>query len=363
MFEKVEKKRLYWLINQYLSKKISASTFCDEYYYCYGLELDHSSLNDKEAKVFSELADIVNRYSEFEEDFSRGFFNEQELAQKIIETKKHLRKKDLQKTNILFLYPSHPLNRQQVDEQYQKEFALAADAGLSVHHFDIENILHSTIIPALDDNAFIVYRGWMLTKEKYAQLEDRFGDNLLISTENYCEAHYLPSWYNDIKSLTIPSIITNEEDVLEGFKKFPGKAFMKDYVKSLKTSKGSIVTSESDILETLSYMKFYRGILEGGIVLREVVELIPHSETRFFIVDDKIFSPKKDLTQHKLVEDVVLRMVAKNLPFYSVDIATKIDGDEVVVEIGDGQVSDYVGWDLKDFIGILSHLKSHLNTL
>ena len=94
MLNKNDKKRLYWLIGQYLTKKINARTFCNEYYYCYDLELDTDFLSRKEFKAFSELSKIVNRFSEFKEDLKEypgAYFNEQELEQKILETKDLLR--------------------------------------------------------------------------------------------------------------------------------------------------------------------------------------------------------------------------------------------------------------------------------
>ena len=36
-------------------------------------------------------------------------------------------------------------------------------------------------------------------------------------------------------------------------------------------------------------------------------------------------------------------------PFYSVDMATRDDGQRRVVEVGDGQVSDLVGWTPEEF--------------
>jgi hypothetical protein len=49
-----------------------------------------------------------------------------------------------------------------------------------------------------------------------------------------------------------------------------------------------------------------------------------------------------------------LGMFNKNLAFYSVDIANNSSGKPIVIEIGDGQVSDYVGWDLPDFVKVLA---------
>jgi|GEM_PF-632655 hypothetical protein len=93
MFAKADKRRLYWLIDQFLNKKIDAPTFCNEYYDCYDLELGFGTLKNNEARVFFDLSQVVNRFSEFEEDHQGlpgGFFTEEELMQKVIETKKLL---------------------------------------------------------------------------------------------------------------------------------------------------------------------------------------------------------------------------------------------------------------------------------
>ncbi|MBV4360611.1 colicin immunity domain-containing protein [Pinibacter aurantiacus] len=93
MFEKNDKRRLYWLLDQYLSGKINASIFCDEFYYSYDLELDYSSLTELEHRLFSELSTVAGRFSEYEEDhlaLPEGFYTKEELKQKIIETKEKL---------------------------------------------------------------------------------------------------------------------------------------------------------------------------------------------------------------------------------------------------------------------------------
>jgi hypothetical protein len=50
------------------------------------------------------------------------------------------------------------------------------------------------------------------------------------------------------------------------------------------------------------------------------------------------------------VLDLVLE-VAKRIssPFFSVDLITREDGVQRVIEIGDGQVSDLVGWEPQAF--------------
>lgn len=92
MFERKDKRRLYWLLDQLLEKKIDASTFCDEFYYSYDLELQ-DELTTKEENNFKQLAAIVSRFSEFEEDITKYpgvYFTEDQLREKAGEVKKSL---------------------------------------------------------------------------------------------------------------------------------------------------------------------------------------------------------------------------------------------------------------------------------
>ena len=94
MFNKDDKRRLYWLIDSYLSNKIDERTFCDEYYYSYDLEIDYKELSSVEEQAFSELSAVSSRFSEFEEDHKldpRAFFTVKELKQKIQETQEKLK--------------------------------------------------------------------------------------------------------------------------------------------------------------------------------------------------------------------------------------------------------------------------------
>ena len=256
----------------------------------------------------------------------------------------------------IFLYPCSPLDPWKVDEAYMEEYTALKNMGLSVHILNIDNISHCKIIPAVPEDAKIVYRGWMLNAAAYELLEKRFKTQLLTSKQDYLNAHYLPNWYEDLKSLTIPSVITNEQEVCEQFYHFGGKAFLKDFVKSLKTGKGSVVDSDEDIMRALRDMRHFKGTIEGGLVIRKVVDLIPCSETRYFVLHNTIHCPIDDACKYEIVKKVVEKLMHKNLKFYSVDVASTSAGEPIVVEIGDGQVSDYVGWNIKNFASILTIL-------
>lgn len=94
MFEKNDKRRLYWLIEQYLKRKIDESVFCDEFYESYTLEISDRDLNEQERKEFSELDKVCSRFSEFDEDHEldkNAFYTKEQLREKIWDVKKELK--------------------------------------------------------------------------------------------------------------------------------------------------------------------------------------------------------------------------------------------------------------------------------
>lgn len=96
MYSKNRKQKLYWLMNQYLSKKIDENTFCNEFHDTLVNEMYYEGLTDIECEAFSELSDVSQRFSEFEEDhkFWPGFTTAGQLRDKIIETEEKLKKQN-----------------------------------------------------------------------------------------------------------------------------------------------------------------------------------------------------------------------------------------------------------------------------
>ncbi|MBL0743091.1 hypothetical protein [Chryseolinea lacunae] len=94
MFPKDDKRRLYQLIDMFLAKQITASVFCDEFYCSYDLEIDYDTLSPLEYSAFSELEKVSSRFSQFNEDLGKYpgvYYNNEELKQKIFETKEKLK--------------------------------------------------------------------------------------------------------------------------------------------------------------------------------------------------------------------------------------------------------------------------------
>jgi hypothetical protein len=116
-------------------------------------------------------------------------------------------------------------------------------------------------------------------------------------------------------------------------------------VKSLKTPPGPIVREPSQVNSLVAEMRRYRGDIEGGLCVRRVETFVPDAERRYFVLDGKPYGPTGERVP-ELVKQVAERIPS---PFFSVDVALRQDGVLRVVEVGDGQVSDLVGWSAPAF--------------
>lgn len=96
MYEKNNKRKIYQLIDTYLSGEINESIFCHEFYVTYDLELDHDTLNADEYRAFYDLSEITSRFSEFEKDIKEHpgvYHTKEEVKKKVLETRYNLEKR------------------------------------------------------------------------------------------------------------------------------------------------------------------------------------------------------------------------------------------------------------------------------
>lgn len=258
-----------------------------------------------------------------------------------------------------FLYPSELFNNKKVDDSFKEEFDLISKE-FKTHLIDIDNLEEAKKIITNDS---VLYRGWMLSEEKYKLLSKKviLNDNttaLKVSPKEYLNSHHLPNWYEELKEYTPKSVITSIDDIKEKFTNLNWKnAFIKDYVKSIKTGEGSIVNNLSDIDRVIEDMLKYKGFIEGGLILREVEDFIPETEVRFFVLNNQLYAPTDSIEDEKIELAQIALNKFPNKYFFSIDVITDKKGKNWIVEIGDGQVSDYVGWDIKNFTSIFNHLK------
>ena len=121
---------------------------------------------------------------------------------------------------------------------------------------------------------------------------------------------------------------------------------MKDYVKSLKTGRGSVVQDLADAPAVIAEMREYRGEIEGGICVRRVEEYVPDTEQRYFVLHRVAYAAENGSPVPDLVRNCAERLPSK---YFSVDVARRRDGALRVIEVGDGQVSDLVRWTAEAF--------------
>jgi len=93
MYNKTDKRNLYWLIDQYLSYKINETMFCNEFHDSFVNEMNYDVLTSLEFDIFRDLSNVSQRFSQYEEDFKlwSGFVTAKQLREKILEAKEKLK--------------------------------------------------------------------------------------------------------------------------------------------------------------------------------------------------------------------------------------------------------------------------------
>ena len=257
---------------------------------------------------------------------------------------------------IHLLYPSDPLRASKPDDQFAAEVDAIRANGFEASIFSLEDFQGGEFrpVPALPSGKDILYRGWMLSASEYETLVSNLIQSRarpVTSLENYLASHHLPNWYPSIFDLTPETRIFPADCDLETELRalaWP-EFFIKDYVKSLKTSVGSRISKPEQVPAVVADMKRFRGVIEGGFCVRRVESFLPETERRYFILDGVAYAPSGSVPP--IVHECAKRL--KNR-FYSVDVVQRTDGQLRVVEVGDGQVSDLVGWTPEAFASILA---------
>ena len=106
MYAKNDKRRLYQLMDMYVDGVITASVFCDEFYYAYDLEIADKDLTETERYMFTELDKISSRFSEWSSIRSQSIFNRIWTPSENIRSEEYTKewKYDLV---VLFYYPEN----------------------------------------------------------------------------------------------------------------------------------------------------------------------------------------------------------------------------------------------------------------
>ncbi|AHJ99837.1 ATP-grasp domain-containing protein [Hymenobacter swuensis] len=230
------------------------------------------------------------------------------------------------------IYPSLPYEVRVVDPMWEDEYRWARAHGWAVALYDSET---QRLGP--DSSTPALYRGWMLSEGEYHSLERR--TPLLVSVASYLSSHLATGWYEAVQNLTFSSwfLKANQPPDFSAGQRY----FVKGLVKSF--GEDSVVASVAQ------WQQLYRRhelLPEELLFVRQHAALLPDSERRFFVVAGEAYGANGTMLPPSLqpaVEALQPRL------FYSLDVVLTQAGTPVIVEVGDGQVSDLKEWMLPDF--------------
>lgn len=252
---------------------------------------------------------------------------------------------------IHFLFPRDAADPDCPEVMFADQWAALMGAGFSASLCSDAVLAGKKPLRNIPPGSQVVYRGWMLKGDEYAALVraiEQGGAAAFVSTPEYLATHHLPNWYPLLSDLTPETrVYPADADLVAELRELGwGAYFLKDFVKSLKTARGSVVRRPEDAPAVVAEMREYRGEIEGGVCVRRVEDFVPESEQRYFV----LYGVGYAAGGGGQVPDILRRCTeCVRSKFFSVDIVRRRDGAPRVVEVGDGQVSDLVGWTAEGF--------------
>jgi hypothetical protein len=255
------------------------------------------------------------------------------------------------------LYPSDPSNAKAPDDPFAAEYNMAVSMGLPVSLFSFEDFMAGEFRarPSFVADEEVLYRGWMLPAQRYPALVNAIhakGARAVTTPEQYTLCHHLPRWYPLLAELTPETkVFAIGNDYVSALKDCGWSGyFVKDFVKSLTTTRGSLARTPAEIADIVAQIERYRGEIEGGICVRRREDFVPGTERRFFVLHGRPNSCDGEVIETPVA--IAAERIAS--PFFSVDVVKRRDGVVRIVEIGDGQVSDRKHWPVDRFLKLLA---------
>lgn len=262
--------------------------------------------------------------------------------------------------DINVLFPCDFFDKKQVENDYKEECLQATKCGFSVILYDYDTFVQEGILRIYADvlrEGLCLYRGWMLPLRQYKTLYASLlgkGVTLINSPSEYENCHLFPKAYPQLVALT-PQILVYETtreidwDVVK--QKYP-RFMVKDFVKSVKGSGFppffDASYSNDQLDRFMEEFKELRGdLFTGGIVIKAFVDLAIENATtneyRGFYLYNQLLTLSRNTNQPETApcvpEDILAKVPKLESNFYTVDFAELANGQWIVIETGDGQVS------------------------
>ena len=274
---------------------------------------------------------------------------------------------------MILLFPADPLNPREVDPFFAADAAAAKLLSIPYRLLSYETLLTDpdrAVCAIQSDDPLGVYRGWMLTPEQYRTFYEAlalFGTRLINDPSAYRHTHYLPESYPLIAQQTTRTIWLNAQtpldQIMERLRVFgTSPLILKDYVKSQKHywNEACYIPAANDAQAVQRVVQRFLELqgtdLNGGLVFREFIHFEPlttHAtsgmsltkEFRLFWLDGEplyLTEYWEDADYGRIDVPVgTFRDTAQSIQsrFFTMDVARRVDGEWMIVELGDAQVA------------------------
>ncbi len=286
------------------------------------------------------------------------------------------------------LFPQNPMMRKLPEPMFEPEYDAAKSLRFQCLLLDEEALCAGDIDLAVKrippgEGGEVLYRGWILTEERYRLLEGGLsarGHRLVSSAAEYAEVTYFPNYYPKIRDFSPRAEWTETPDTFLAWnlsrKLGDGPFVLKDHVKSAKhrwhqacfVPQGSGRENFERVAENLRSEQgdsFFR-----GFVVKQYVPLRPcgPGPREYPICEEyRLFFWKRRLLiashYHRQPENPVdwspfVQLAQRfDAPFFTMDVAQTEAGNWVVVDMGAGECSSLPpGLEPARFYGRLAEL-------
>lgn len=266
------------------------------------------------------------------------------------------------------LFPCEYKNLKQVDHNFEKEYNACQTLGLKVALFDHDVLVEKDrLVSTLTENdENIILRSWMLNSVQYNRLyryiQDNQNSRLINNPLQYLHCHHFPNVFHDVIDFTPGIVVAHEKDLtdelLETIHSYiANDMIIKDFVKS---EKGTNLFKINSNISLEDFKKFVYDFIDArkplfneGIVLKKWVNLKKDvtgkntNEWRAFFLDGTLIAldpnsnyldeQNRTSPDHYFVCEVAKKITKSN--FFTIDFALTENGEWIVLECGDGQVS------------------------
>ncbi len=267
------------------------------------------------------------------------------------------------------LFPLNPRMRKLPEPLFEEEFDAAKSLNFECLLFDEDALIAGDCEAALQGiksgSDGVLYRGWILTEERYRVFERALGERgyrMIGTSAEYAQVSYFPNYYPKIKDFSPPAVWTEAADPFAAWsasrKLGDGPFVIKDHIKSAKhrwndacfipkgASREQFETIAKNLFEEQGN-SFFRGfVIKEYVPLKRVgTELHEYprcEEYRLFFWRRRLLAVTHYHRKSEQPFDIEPFIGVANrfdAPFFSMDIACDQAGRWWIVDMGAGQVS------------------------